>query len=219
MDMKNVMTGTYFYNDESYNFNFFTNLSAFDKLVFVNAVVDSIVDDKRYNSIVKDLMFDFNIVRVFTNIDISFVNQKDDDGNAINPIIPIEEFLSNTNAVEIVKANMKVGLLDELNTAVDKSIEYRTGIHHSPIADSIASLLSTIEKKINEVDLDSMMGMAQKFAGMTEDFTMENVVNAYMNSDIHKRNIAEIEESKKQRAEFAKDMDKAIKIVTKDNKK
>lgn len=219
MDMKNVMTGTYFYNDESYNFNFFTNLSAFDKLVFVNAVVDSIVDDKRYNSIVKDLMFDFNIVRVFTDIDISFVNQKDDDGNAINPIIPIEEFLLNTNTVEIVKANMKVGLLDELNTAVNKSIEYRTGIHPSPIADSLASLLSTIEKKINEIDLDSMMDMAQKFAGMTEDFTMENVVNAYMNSDIHKRNIAEIEESKKQRAEFAKDMDKAIKIVTKDNKK
>lgn len=217
--MKNVMTGTYFYNDESYNFNFFTNLSAFDKLVFVNAVVDSIVDDKRYNSIVKDLMFDFNIVRVFTDIDISFVNQKDDDGNAINPIIPIEEFLLNTNAVEIVKANMKVGLLDELNTAVNKSIEYRTGIHPSPIADSLASLLSTIEKKIDEIDLDSMMDMAQKFAGMTEDFTMENVVNAYMNSDIHKRNIAEIEESKKQRAEFAKDMDKAIKIVTKDNKK
>ena len=40
------------------------------------------------------------------------------------------------------------------------------------------------------------MGMAQKFAGMTEDFNLEGLVNAYMNSDIHKGNLAEIEEAK-----------------------
>lgn len=213
--MKNVMNGVYTYNNEIYNFNFATDISAFKKLYFVNAVTDSIVDDKRYNSVVRDLIFDFNIIRVFTDIDTSFVNTKDDDGNTINPIIPIEQFLEESNVVDIIKANMKDGLLDELNTAVDKSIQYLTGIHPSPIADSLAKLLSTIEKKVNEVDLDSMMDMAKKFGGMTEDFTLDNVVNAYMNSDYHKNNLAEIEELKKQKAEFAEDMDKAIKLVTK----
>ena len=211
----NVMTGAYMHNDKAYNFNFATNISAFNKLLFVNAVTDSIVDDKHYNSIVRNLIFDFNIIRIFTDIDTSFINAKDDDGNSINPIIPIEQFLEETNIVDIVKANMDVGLLDELNTAVDKSIQYLTGIHPSPIADSLAKLLSTIEKKVNEVDLDSMMDMANKFGGMTEDFTLDNVVNAYMNSDYHKKNLDEIEESKKQKTEFAEDMDKAIKLVSK----
>ena len=54
------------------------------------------------------------------------------------------------------------------------------------------------EKKINEVDLDSMMGMVQKFADMTGELTPENIVNTYIQSDIHKKNMVEIEEVKKQ---------------------
>lgn len=217
--MKNVMTGVYTYNNEDCNFIFATDLSAFNKLIFVNSVVESIVSDNRYNSIVRDMIFDFNIIRVFTDIDTSFVNAKDDYDNTINPIVPIEEFLSETNIVEIVKANMRVGLIDELNAAVNKSIQYLTGINPNPLSDAIVNLINTIEKKINEVDLDSMMDMAQKFSGMTSELTMDNFMNAYMNSDFHKKNLAEIEETRLQRAEFAKDMDKAIKFVNEDNNK
>lgn len=215
--MKNVMTGVYTYNNEDYNFIFATDLSAFNKMIFVKSVVDTVVSDNNYNSIIKDLIFDFNIIRVFTDIDMSFVNVRDNDDNAINPIIPIEEFLEETNIVDIVKKNMRIGLLDELNDAVNKSIQYLTGIHTNPISESIASLINTIEKKVSEVDLDSMMDMVHKFANMTEDFTMENLINKYMESDAHKKNLAEIEEARKQRAEFANDMDKAIKLVNEDN--
>lgn len=212
--MKNVMNGVYTYNNDDYNFIFATDLSAFNKMIFVKSVVETVVSDNNYNSIIKDLIFDFNIIRVFTDVDTYFVNVKDDDGNTINPIIPIEEFLEETNIVDIVKKNMRIGLLDELNDAVNKSIQYLTGIHTNPISESIASLINTIEKKVSEVDLDSMMDMVHKFANMTEDFTMENLINKYMESDAHKNNLDEIEEARKQRAEFAKDMDKAIKLVT-----
>lgn len=215
--MKNVMNGVYTYNNEDYNFIFATDLSAFNKMIFVKSVVETVVSDNNYNSIIKDLIFDFNIIRVFTDVDTYFVNVKDDDGNTINPIIPIEEFLEETNIVDIVKKNMRIGLLDELNDAVNKSIQYLTGIHTNPISESIASLINTIEKKVSEVDLDSMMDMVNKFANMTEDFTMENLINKYMESDAHKKNLAEIEEARKQRAEFANDMDKAIKLVNEDN--
>lgn len=214
--MKN---GIFTYNDESYNFDFSTSLSAYEKMIFVRTVVDNIVNDNAYDVIVKDLIFDFTIIETFTNIDTSFINMKDDNGNDINPIIIIEHFLKETNVVNIVKANMEVGLLDELYNAVDKSIEYRTGIHPNPVADSFARLMNTLESKINKVDLDSMTSMAQKFAGMTEDFTLENVINTYMNSDAHKKNIDEIEKSKNKRAKFAKDVDKAIKLVEKSTDK
>jgi hypothetical protein len=92
---------------------------------------------------------------------------------------------------------MEDGLIEELNHAVDLNVQYLTGIQVNPLNDAIASLISTLEKKANEVDLGSMMDMAQKFNGMTEDFNLNNLVNAYMNSDVHKKNLEEIKKSKK----------------------
>lgn len=223
--MKNIRTGVYthtiddtFENTETYNFEFCTDLSAYNKLVFVRSVVDTLVDEESYDYIIKDLIFDFCIIKTFTNIDTSFINVKDEDGNLLSPIIFIERFLEETNVVDIVKANMEIGLLEELNDSVNKSLQYRTGIAPSPLSDSLSSLLSTLERKIEGVDLDSMMSMAQKFAGMTGELTPENIMNAYINSDMHKKNLAEITEAKKNRAEIAENLDKAIKEVNAENK-
>ncbi len=195
--MNNMKTGVYTRNGETYNFKFKTSLSAYDKLVFVKSVVSTLVDENSYDSIVRDLIFDFNIIRIFTDINTFFINIKDDDGDTINPIIPIEQFLEETNIVDVVEANMEIGLLEELNHAVDLDIQYRTGIHPSPLNDAIASLLSTLEKKINEIDLNSMAEMASKFNNMTGELTPESIMKAYMNSDIHKKNTDKIAEAKK----------------------
>lgn len=195
--MKEMKNATYTYNDESYSFSFVTDLLASDKAVFVRAVVDSIVSDTNYDSVLRDIMFDFVTIKKFTNINTDFLKTVDENGKKVVDIDMLEDFLLSTNVVEIIKANAFPTLFDELNDAVNKSIQYRTGIHPSPLSDSLSSLLSTLEKKINEVDLDSMMGMAQKFAGMGEDFTMDNLVKAYMNSDVHKKNLEEIAEAKK----------------------
>lgn len=189
--MKEMKNGTYFYNGESYNFNFATSLSAYDKLNFVHSVTDVLVNDTDYNFVIRDLVFDFFIIDIMTDIDTKEFKESSffvDD---------VEKFLEETNIVDIVKSNMKIGLLDELNNAVDLNIEYRTGIHPSPIENSLASLLSTLEKKIKEVDLTDMAEMAKKFAGMTGELTPESIVNAYINSDMHKNNLAEIEEARK----------------------
>ena len=190
--MKN---GVYTYNGESRNFNFYTDLSVANKVKFVNSVVSLVVDENNYNSVIRDLVFDFYVVDIFADID----TKKFKDSETF--LDDVEDFLLSTNIVEIVKSNAFPTLFDELNNAVDKSIQYRTGIRPSHLSDALASLLSTLEKKIDEVDLDSMMGMAQKFAGMGEDFSIENVMKAYMNSDIHKQNLAEIAKAKNDKAE------------------
>ena len=195
--MKEMKTGFFTYNDESYEFVFKTSLSAYEKMSFVKSVVDTLVNDGSYNVIVRDLITDFTIIDMFTNIDTSFVEMKDEDGNDVNPIIPIEHFLEETSIVDVIKENMEYGLLDELNKAIDLNIQYLTGIYLNPISESIASLISAIENKIGDFDFGSLMDMANKFAGMTEDFTIDNLVNAYMGSDVHKKNLLEIEESKK----------------------
>ena len=191
-----MKSGNFIYNNKSYDFNFKTSLSAYDKQVFVKTVVKNLIDDDGYDVVIKDLIFDFTIIEVFTNIDTSFINMEDDDGNTVPPIVLVEHFLTETNIADIVKANMENGLLDELNKAVDFNVQYLTGIHFNPLNEAIANFVATIEKKVNEVDLESMMKMAQKFANMTEDFTVENVVKEYMNGDMHKKNLEEIAKAK-----------------------
>lgn len=209
--INNAMMGTYIHNDESHNFVFCTNLSAYDKLKFVNSVVDTLVNEDRYNSIVRELVFGFEIIKRFTDIDTSIIyTDLDADGKPINSVDDIERFIIETNIIEIVKANTPFTLFDELNKAIDDNIAYLTGVRPNSLNDALVDLISTLEKKINEVDLNSMMDMAQNFAASVGEPTLENVVNAYINSDIHKKNLEEIAKTTQLRTEFAEDMDKAI---------
>lgn len=197
--MKNVTTSAYINGDKIQDFEFYTNLSASDKVRFVNSVTGVLVDGENYNSIVRDIIFDFYIMDVFvadenTKELIKELEQSD------KFLEDVEEFLERTNLAEIIKVSADYGLIDELNNAVDLNIQYLTGIHQNRLNDALTSLVNTIERKINGVDLDSMMEMAQLFAGMTEDFTTENIVNAYIESDMHKQNVTEVKKSKKGKA-------------------
>lgn len=211
--MKEVKSGTYTRvienGDETYNFNFYTELSAVNKLKFVNSVIDILIDENHYNSVIRDLIFDFYVIDIMTDVDTSELKSSPTFLN------DVEKFLEETNIIDIVMANVRPSLFVELNKAVDDSIEYLTGIHSNPLNEAITSLVNTIEKKINEVDLDSMMVMAQNFAKMTNDLTLDKAMDAYYATDAHKKNMVEIDEVKKRRTEFANDMDKAIKIVGK----
>ena len=182
--------GTYVKGDNLIDFNFGTDLSVFDKQRFVNGVVSLVVDEKNYNSVLRDLIFDFYVVDMLTDVDTTELKESSFFVN------DVEQFLEETNIVDIVKANAIPTLFDELNDAVNKSIEYLTGIHPSPLNEALASLVNTLDKKMNGFDMESMMGMAQKFVGMTDKLTPESVVNAYINSDVHKKNLEEIAESK-----------------------
>lgn len=193
---KTMKTGAFIYNNETYNFEFATSLFAHEKRLFVRSVVNSIIDDNNYDVVLKDLIFDFMIIEMFTNIDTSFIDMKDEDGKTIDPVILIEHFLEETDIADIVKANMEAGLLEELNHAVDLNIQYITGINTNSLSDALANLVNTLNSKVSDIDSDSMMEMAQMFSKLSGDFTVDNVVKAYMDTDIHKNNLKEIEESK-----------------------
>lgn len=205
-----MMTGTCILNEETFNFNFNTSLTTTDKLEFVNLVVDLLVDGENYNSIIRDLLFDFFLIDIMTDVDLEkFKKSK-------SFIKDVEVFLEETNIVDIIKANAEIGLIEELNKAIDLNVEYKTHIHTNPLNDALTSLVNTLEKKVNEIDLTSAMEMAKVFSGMTGEITPESIVKAYMGTDAHKKNLAELEESKKQKTELAKNMDKVIKST--DNK-
>ena len=207
--MENRMMGSYIRNDESFNFIFKTNLTAYEKVKFVKTVCNTLIDDD-YSFIIKDMIFDYVIISIFTDFD---TNEIEESHNVIDNI---EKLLNETNIVDIVKENAEYGLIEELNKAVDLNIEYRTGIHKN----DLNNLINTIEKKIVDINLDSdTLEMIQKFADMAEDFTPENIVKAYTQTDIFKNNLNELKESKERREMFVDEVSKVINITDKKDDK
>ena len=175
-----VKTGVYTLDGVDTPFAFYTYLSAYRKAQFVNSVSDILVGDN-YNYVIRDLVFDFCVVAIFTDIDTSDVQDADDG------ITAMEEFVENFKpVVDIVKANSVDGVLDELHKAIDLNIEYRTGIHINPVSSSLASLLDTIERKVDDIDLDSIMDLAQSMSGISDELTADKLLDAYAKTNIFK---------------------------------
>jgi len=172
-----IMTGTYIdtkTNKETL-FTFKTNISVKDKIQFVSDVTALMIGEN-YFSFLKDLIFDFEIINVFTDIDVSEIL------NAADAIGEIENIVTNTKIVEIVKSNVDNAILDELKIAVNSNIEYKTGVHNNIIEDSIVQLLSSIKNKIDSIDTETVLQMAEVLSTLGNNVTSEGIVNAYANS-------------------------------------
>ena len=191
----NTRNGVYTYNNEEYSFNFYTFLDAYNRMLFVNNVTDLLVGNN-YNSVIRDLVFDYNVISIFTNVDTSKVD--DENNTTQDTLSSMEELVYETNIVEIVKKNAIAGVIDELNKAVDDNIEYRTGIHKNPIADSLSHLLNTIDNKVANINTDDMMKMAQVISKMSGELTADKMLEAYSKSDIFKEKYKELVINKKQ---------------------
>lgn len=175
-----VKTGVYTLDGEDTPFAFYTSLSAYRKAQFVNSVSDILVGDN-YNYVIRDLAFDFCIVAIFTDIDTSDVQDADDG------ITAMEEFVDKFKpVVDIVKTNSAGGILDELHTAIDLNIEYRTGVHINPISSSLANLIDTLTNKFNDFDLDKMMEIAEPMSKIAGELTPEKMLDAYAKTNIFK---------------------------------
>ena len=179
--MKNeVKTGVYTIDGKDNPFAFYTSLNAYRKSQFVVSVSNILVGDN-YNYVIRDLAFYFCIVAIFTDIDTTDVQDADDG------ITAMEEFVDKFKPViDIVKENVEDGVFDELNTAIDLNIEYRTGIHVNPISSSIASFIDTINRKVDGIDLNSMMDLAQSMAGISDELTADKLLDAYAKTNIFK---------------------------------
>lgn len=181
-NINNVKTGQYNYKGKEYTFNFYTDIDVIKKSKFVTNITDLIVYEDNYQSVLRDTMFDFEIIKVFTN---AFEDTEIDEKGYL--LADVVDFVENTKVAEIVKANAVDGLINELNEAVDRNIEYKTGIHRNPLGEATASLLKTIENKINDIDLDELMKFAEVFKDMPKDMTPEKLIDAYGKSDVFKQ--------------------------------
>lgn len=175
--MKN---GVYTKGEKTFEFSFLTNLSASKKMDFVNSVVGYVVTNSDYNFVIKDIIFDFEIIHKFTNYNIGDIKEADDTLGAI------EELLSTTNIVEIVKSNMVDGLYEELVKAVDLDIQYKTGIRNNDILNSVEKILDTIEEKVKDIDTKGLDEFVKVFNGVSGELTPDKLLEAFAKSNMYK---------------------------------
>lgn len=187
---------TYIDNGETIEFNYYLDVPMSRKLAFVDSVVDAVVGDDYYYPMLKDIMFNFRMVQFFTDIDTGVVNYGDAEEDVVDQIV---DFVERTNAADILKISINFDVVQELYDAVDKLIEYKTGIHPSPIADGIAKFLDTVEKKFADIDVDAMTGMAKVFGKLQGDITPDKMLDAYAKSDIFKKQHEDVVKNQKKR--------------------
>lgn len=180
-NMKNEMkNGVYTKGEKTFEFSFITDLSASKKMDFVNSVVGYVVTDSDYNFVIKDIIFDFEIIHKFTNYNISDIKEADDTLGAI------EELLNTTNIVEIVKSNMVDGLYEELVKAVDLDIQYKTGIRNNDILNSVERILDTIEEKVKDINTKGLDEFVKVLNGVSGELTPDKLLEAFAKSNMYK---------------------------------
>lgn len=189
-------TATYIDNGETVEFNYYLDVPMSRKIAFVDSVVDAVVGDDYYYPMLKDMIFDFRLVQLFSDIDTGVVNYGDAEEDVIDQIA---DFIERTNAADVLKVSINFDILQALYDSVDKMIEYKTGIHPSPIADGIASILDTVEKKFTGIDVDAMTGMAKVFGKLQGDITPDKMLEAYAKSDIFKKQHDDVVANQKKR--------------------
>lgn len=170
---------TYMSNGVDIEFNYCYDIPMSQKIAFVDSVVNPVVGDDYYYPMIKDILFDFRMIQFFTDIDTDVV-----DGDDV--IDQIVEFLKSNDAADVVKVSVDFDVIQELYEAVDKAIEHKTGIHPSPVADGIASILKMAEEKLSSIDVDSANAMAKVFGNMQGNITPDKMLEAYANSDVFK---------------------------------
>lgn len=197
-------------NGDSVPFMFNSSPSMYDKINFVSMVTEVVVGDT-YASIARDMFFDFYLVAMFTDIDISYFYdeeatlKKEDEITSRDLVIAAEKMVNETNIVDIVTMNIGYELVEELSNAVDADIEYRTGIHKNSIEESLTKLIDTLERKASDIDFDSVMDVGIKLAGISGELTPERILEAYANTDIYKKKLVGKEEAKEEEQEAKED--------------
>lgn len=177
--MNNIMKSTYFMDGQEKDFNFRTSLTASRICEFVNFVAESIILDSYYSHL-KNIVFDYAIVKFMTDVDTIEIDESE------NEIDAIESFLDSTDIVKTVKDNCVNGFIEKLESVVNDNIEYRTGVHTYSIEKSLEKLIQKIIGQVESVDIDEIMSFAKAFSENANGITSDSIVESYMNSDAYK---------------------------------
>lgn len=189
------------FDGKTYEYTYKDNLSLAEKMLFVSSVVDKVYDGEMYFGFAKDFFIRQAIIAYFTNVKMDEMNGGSD---------LIEKFVYDTDIVDTVMEDMSNGVIAELEKAIDENIQIKTGIKKRNLEDAIIEVLDKMSSKVDEIDVQTLLSFMKKLADTQGEFTPEQVLNAYMNTDMFKQNAEE-------RASIAKERQDKIIQFAKEN--
>lgn len=179
-----IKTGVFVNGEQELEFHYVTKLNTEQKMMFISELSSLVLFGDNYYSFAKDVMFKFMVIRMFTDIDTSFVENNDYE----NKINTIDHMVLNTNIYDIVVNDIDSNLIDELYDAFESNIEYKTGIHRNLVEKSLSSLIDTFENIISSVDMDEVVNVGKMLRDVSGELTADKILDAYSKSDMYKEN-------------------------------
>lgn len=215
----NIFTATFVnpFTGKEQEYSYWTNISTTQKALFVQFVVGALVTDDFYNGILKDMLIKRTVISLFTDVPMGNPEDKDftEDMVDISNIEKSEIFVEQSGVYETVMEHMEPGVMAPILKSIDENIEYKTGIQQHGLEKSVTELIEKLTEKVTAMDVDSLNTVLGKVASMQGDFTPENVLNAYMGTDMFKQNVAEreniIKDNEAKILELVKEAKNAIK--------
>ena len=182
----NVKTGVYTITSENevkdIEFTYKTSLTASEKINFVSMVTNILVGENYY-SFLKELIFNYYLIDLFTDIDVVDLDE------ATNSIQAIEDFINSSNIAYVLRSSIGNNIIEELEQAVDDNLEYRTGVHTNSISRTVNRLINKLSEKVDQINTEDINQLANIMGNMTGDITAEKLINAYANSPIFAKSV------------------------------
>lgn len=183
-------------------YSYWTDISAVNKAALVQTVVSLVANDGFYDGLLRDIFFKQAIIVAFTDIQMGVPNEQSaQDMIDTSSVEKAEKFVEESGVAEEVMSHMKPSTLASIVRSIDENIEYKTGIRQHGLEKALTELVESLTEKINAMDISSLNDVLGKVASMQGNFTPDNVLNAYMGTDMFKDNAEKrVEISKKNAA-------------------
>lgn len=175
--------------DKEVEFEYTKTLTLKQKTTFVNNVLEVLFQNDYCYSIIKNEIINFMIIDSFTNI---FKIDEDFDYS----LNKIDEFLSDTNVIDVLRKEIPSELIKELTDVIDRNIAYKTGVNENDLSTVLSSLLKTIEDKISDFDVNELTTTLKEFSKITDGLSQEKILDLYTKTDAYKENYENVVQSK-----------------------
>ena len=164
-----------------------------EQSVFVSVVSNNMFADGNYLPLLRDIMFDYTLALYFTDIDFNALG--------ITNIDEFDEFNKATGIMEDVRDKLSSTMLTSLAASVDANIEYKKQTAQNDISTAVAELIMALTNKVEALDTNLDMSKVMDFINKFNEsgFDGESLVDAYMNSEQYKKNVAEVVDAKNEK--------------------
>lgn len=199
--------GTYMYKGEEKEYHYLPTIPLSAQTKIVEAVGAGVFDNGNYFSLLKDTLFNIALVMTFTDVDM-------DDIANIDDFVAFDKETGISNKVKEDIHTVDYKLIEKLEKAIDDNIEYKKNVGQDNLSTVITDLLTSLEEKVKNfslgIDKDEIEQFIEKFNN--SDLTADGITKAYFDSDIYKKNVQEVADTKnKQIKELEGELEKKIK--------